>query len=97
METKDESQQPVEQLIANRRAKLDALREMGEDPYPRRFRVERSVSEARSLYEGLSAEELEKDPPVVRLGGRLRAVRGHGKVSFADLSDGAGQIQLYLK
>ena len=97
METKDESQQPVEQLIANRRAKLDALREMGQDPYPRRFRVERSVSEARSLYEGLSAEELEKDPPVVRLGGRLRAVRGHGKVSFADLSDGAGQIQLYVK
>jgi lysyl-tRNA synthetase class 2 len=97
LETKDESQQPVEQLIANRRAKLDALREMGQDPYPRRFRVERSVSEARSLYEGLSAEELEKDPPVVRLGGRLRAVRGHGKVSFADLSDGAGKIQLYLK
>jgi lysyl-tRNA synthetase class 2 len=97
LETKDESQQPVEQLIANRRAKLDALREMGQDPYPRRFRVERSVSEARLLYEGLSAEELEKDPPVVRLGGRLRAVRGHGKVSFADLSDGAGQIQLYLK
>jgi lysyl-tRNA synthetase class 2 len=55
------------------------------------------VSEARSLYEGLSAEELEKDPPVVRLGGRLRAVRGHGKVSFADLSDGAGKMQLYLK
>ena len=76
---------------------LDALREMGQDPYPRRFRVERSVSEARSLYEGLSAEELEKDPPVVRLGGRLRAVRGHGKVSFADLSDGVGQIQLYVK
>ena len=97
METKDESQQPVEQLIANRRAKLDALREMGQDPYPRRFRVERSVSEARSLYEGLSAEELEKDPPAVRLGGRLRAVRGHGKVSFADLSDGVGQIQLYVK
>jgi lysyl-tRNA synthetase class 2 len=97
LETKDESQQPVEQLTANRRAKLDALREMGQDPYPRRFRVELSVSEARSRFEELSAEELEKDPPVVRLGGRLRAVRGHGKVSFADLSDGAGQIQLYLK
>jgi lysyl-tRNA synthetase class 2 len=97
LETKDESQQPVEQLTANRRAKLDALREMGQDPYPRRFRVELSVSEARSRYEELSAEELEKDPPVVRLAGRLRAVRGHGKVSFADLSDGAGQIQLYLK
>jgi lysyl-tRNA synthetase class 2 len=97
LETKDESQQPVEQLIANRRAKLDALRDMGQNPFPRRFRVELSVSEARSRYEGLGVEELEADPPVVRLGGRLRAVRGHGKVSFADLSDGAGQIQLYLK
>jgi lysyl-tRNA synthetase class 2 len=97
LETKDESQQPVEQLIANRRAKLDALREMGQNPYPRRFRVELSVSEARSRYEGLRVEELEADPPMVRLGGRLRAIRGHGKVSFADLSDGAGQIQLYLK
>jgi lysyl-tRNA synthetase class 2 len=97
LETKDESQQPVEQLIANRRAKLDALREMGQNPYPRRFRVELSVSEARSRYEGLKVEELEADPPEVRLGGRLRAIRGHGKVSFADLSDGAGQIQLYLK
>jgi lysyl-tRNA synthetase class 2 len=97
LETKDDSLQPVEQLIANRRAKLDALREMGQNPYPSRFRVKMSVSEARSRYEGLSAEELEADPPRVRLGGRLRAVRGHGKVSFADLSDGVGQIQLYLK
>jgi len=97
LETKDETQQPVEQLIANRRAKLDALRDMGQDPYPRRFRVELSVSEARSRYDALTAEELESEPPVVRLGGRILAVRGHGKVSFADLSDGAGQIQLYLR
>jgi lysyl-tRNA synthetase class 2 len=97
LETKDETQQPVEQLIANRRAKLDALRNMGQDPYPRRFRVELSVSEARSRYESLTAEELEAEPPEVRLGGRLLALRGHGKVSFADLSDGAGQIQLYLR
>jgi lysyl-tRNA synthetase class 2 len=97
LENKDETQQPVETLVANRRAKLDALRELGQDPYPRRFRVEMSVSQARSRYESLTAEELEADPPSVRLGGRLIAVRGHGKVSFADLSDGAGQIQLYLR
>jgi lysyl-tRNA synthetase class 2 len=97
LENKDEAQQPVEQLIANRRTKLDALRELGHEPYPRRFRVELSVSKARSRFEDLSAEELEADAPVVRLGGRLRAVRGHGKVSFADLSDGGSQIQLYLR
>jgi lysyl-tRNA synthetase class 2 len=97
LETKDESQQPVEQLVANRQAKLDALREMGQNPYPRRFRVELSVSAARARYEELDAQVLEAKPPAVRLGGRLLAVRGHGKVSFADLSDGASQIQLYLR
>jgi lysyl-tRNA synthetase class 2 len=97
LENKDDSQQPVEQLIANRQAKLDALREMGLNPYPRRFRVELSVSDARSRYDEIEAEKLEAEAPSVRLGGRLLAVRGHGKVSFADLSDGTTQIQLYLR
>ena len=97
MESKDESQQPVEQLIANRRAKLEALRDLGQEPYPRRFRVESSVSQVRAGYDDKTAEELEVQKPSVRLAGRLRAVRGHGKVSFADLTDGAVQIQLYLR
>jgi lysyl-tRNA synthetase class 2 len=97
LESRDEGQQPVEQLIANRRAKLDALIELGQDPFPRRYRVESSVSEIRTRYEEMSAEELEAAKPSVRLGGRLRAIRGHGKVSFADLSDGASQLQLYLR
>jgi lysyl-tRNA synthetase class 2 len=97
VESKDESQQPLEQLIANRRVKLQALRDLGQEPYPRRFRVEGSVSEVRADHDTRTAEELEADPPQVRLAGRLRAMRGHGKVSFADLSDGASQIQLYLR
>jgi len=92
-----ETQQPIEQLLANRRAKLEAIYELGLDPFPRRFRVEESVSQARERFEGLTAEELEAEKPRVVLGGRLRAVRGHGKVSFADLSDGAAQLQLYLR
>jgi lysyl-tRNA synthetase class 2 len=92
-----ETQQPIEQLLANRRAKLEAIYELGLDPFPRRFRVEESISQARERFEGLTAEELEAEKPRVVLGGRLRAVRGHGKVSFADLSDGAAQLQLYLR
>ena len=65
METKDEAQQPVEQLIANRRAKLDALLELGQDPYPRRYRVDESVSEARVRFEEKTAEELEAEAPQV--------------------------------
>jgi lysyl-tRNA synthetase class 2 len=90
-------QQPIEQLIANRLAKLDELRELGVEPFPTRYRVEETVSEVKERYADTSPEELEEAKPAVRLAGRLRAVRGHGKVSFADLSDGAGHLQLYLR
>ncbi|MEJ2188246.1 MAG: lysine--tRNA ligase [Acidobacteriota bacterium] len=96
MESKD-PQQPIEQLLANRRAKLDAIRDLGIDPYPRRFRVEESVTAVRERFQVATAEELESLKPRVKLAGRLRAVRGHGKVSFADISDGASQLQLYLR
>ena len=93
----ESSKQPIEQLIANRRAKLDELRELGLEPYPARFRVDESVGAAKSRFADTTAEELEADKPHVRLAGRLRAVRGHGKVSFVDLSDGVEQFQLYLR
>ena len=96
METKN-AQQPIEQLLANRRAKLEALYELGQNPFPSRYRVDRSVSQVRARYDENSTEELEGEKPAVRLAGRLRAIRGHGKVSFADLSDGRGQLQLYLR
>jgi lysyl-tRNA synthetase class 2 len=90
-------QQPIEQLIANRLAKLDEIRLLGVEPYPTRYRVEESVSAAKKRFSESTAEELVEAKPEVRLAGRLRAVRGHGKVSFADLSDGADQMQIYLR
>ncbi len=96
-EQSDGKQQPLEVLLANRRAKLDSLREMGVEPYPGRYRVDESVSEIRQKFDAFDAEQLESHRPRVRLAGRLRAVRGHGKVAFVDLSDGACQIQLYLR
>ncbi len=92
-----DTQQPIETLIANRRAKLERLVAAGWDPFPPRFRVSKSVTEARRDLEPLSAAELESARPQQRLAGRLRAVRLHGKAAFADLSDGSSQIQLYLK
>ncbi len=92
-----EAQPPLEQLIAHRRSKLDAALAMGVEPYPGRFRVSASVSAVRELHDGAAAEELEASRPEVRLAGRIRAIRGHGKAAFADLSDGQCHIQLYLR
>ncbi len=94
---RSDSRQPIEQLIANRRAKLDQLRELGHDPYPRRYRGATAVSTVRAEWEAASAEALEEAAPRVRLAGRLRALRDQGKVVFADLSDGAGSLQLFLR
>ncbi len=93
----EQVQQPLEQLIANRRNKLDGLVDLGIDVYPSRFRVDDSVSSIRERFGETPAEELETRAVPVRLAGRLRAIRGHGKAAFADLSDGAARIQLHLK
>ncbi len=95
--TVDKAQQPLEQLIANRRAKLNELKEMGIEPYPSRFRVDESVGAVRERFGEVPAEELEERTPEVRIAGRLQALRGHGKAAFADLSDGSARIQLHLK
>ncbi|HEX6200884.1 MAG TPA: lysine--tRNA ligase, partial [Thermoanaerobaculia bacterium] len=44
-----------------------------------------------------SAEELEAEAATLRVPGRIRALRGHGKLVFADLSDGAGKVQLFIR
>ncbi len=93
----ESSKPPIEQLIANRLAKLAELRELGLEPYPTRYRVEESIRAAKLRFADATAEELDAERPLVRLAGRLRAVRGHGKVSFVDLSDGVEQFQLYLR
>jgi lysyl-tRNA synthetase, class II len=93
----EDPQQPIEQLIANRKAKLPSLRELGIDPYPGRFRVDLSVTAARERFDQLSAQLLEEKPQRIRLAGRVQAIRGHGKAAFVDLSDGRARIQLHLR
>jgi len=95
--TETQTQQPLEKLIADRRTKLDTLRDRGLDPYPSRFRVQTSVSDVRATFDALTTEELETRSEAVRLAGRLRAVRRQGKVIFADISDGEARLQLFLR
>ena len=66
------------------------LRERGVDPYPRTFS---RTHTSRRVVEGF--EDLEGSEVVVA--GRLTANRAHGKAGFADLHDGDGRIQIYLR
>ncbi len=84
------------QLIAQRRAKLAALRTAG-PAYPNDFRRDALAAELRDRYGEMSAAELEQNPTRVSIAGRMMTKRVMGKASFAHLQDMSGQIQVYVK
>jgi lysyl-tRNA synthetase class 2 len=71
-----------------RRDKLNALRELGINPYPANlFPVNHSSKQIK--------EQFEEGKQVI-VAGRLMSVRDQGKACFAELQDSEGRIQLYL-
>ncbi|MBX6391995.1 MAG: lysine--tRNA ligase [Burkholderiales bacterium] len=83
------------QIIAERRAKLAALRERG-NPFPNDFHREHLAADLHTAYGGMSKEELEAHPIHVAIAGRMMLKRVMGKASFATLQDMSGRIQIYL-
>lgn len=71
---------------------LEGLVAAGIDPYPARSRRTHTVAAARALYERGAGD----DTPV-SVAGRVKRVRIMGKMSFADLEDGTGTIQIVLR
>jgi len=82
---------------AQRRAKAEALRERGVNPYPNRFERTDGLAAITAAHGGQSLEELEALGKDVRIAGRVMTLRGHGKASFATLSDGEGRLQVYVR
>ena len=79
--------QPENDLIAQRRAKLDALRARNVEPFGSGFETSGSIAEVRAKFE--EGESL-------RAAGRITAHRDMGRSHFIDLRDGTGRIQVYL-
>lgn len=83
-------------LIAQRRSKLQALRDLG-NPFPNDFRRNVVAGELHAKYGEAPAEELEANPVRVRVAGRIMAKRIMGKASFSQLQDMSGRIQIFLQ
>lgn len=81
----------LDDLERERFLKVQRLRERGIEPYPPRTTRTHTTAEARELF------ELGDDPGVVTLVGRMTANRWTGKITFADIRDGTGRIQLFLR
>ncbi|HVP88923.1 MAG TPA: lysine--tRNA ligase [Casimicrobiaceae bacterium] len=88
--------QPSEnQVIAERRAKLAALRGGGQ-AYPNDFVRDALAALLHEQYSSQPAEQLEAAHAIVTVAGRVMLKRVMGKASFATLQDMSGRIQLYV-
>ena len=85
------------QLIAQRREKLEQLREKTGNPYSNDFKRDALASELQERFKDSTAEELVEEGHVATVAGRMMTQRVMGKASFAHIKDMSGAIQLYVK
>ena len=86
-----EVQQDLSELLQVRREKLAALQGEGRDPFQEtKFVVSHHAQEIKDHFDALEGSE-------IAIAGRLMSKRGMGKVSFCDLQDKSGRIQLYAR
>jgi lysyl-tRNA synthetase class 2 len=79
--------------MAQRRAKIEAWRALGCEPYAYRYEPTHHAAELLARGDRVTEEPGES----VRVAGRLVARRGHGKAGFGHVLDGSGKIQVYFR
>lgn len=82
--------------IAQRRAKLKALREQG-NAFPNYFKRDVVAACLHSQYGKEEGEKLKAQNIRVKVAGRMMLRRLMGKASFCHLQDMSGQIQVYVR
>ena len=96
MSEQKNNQQPAPEQDLNqqrkvRREKLAALQEAGQDPFQQtRFDWDATSQQIKDNFDAMEGKS-------VKVAGRLMSKRGMGKVSFCDLQDRDGRIQLYAR
>ena len=91
MAQQNQNQQDLREILHIRRDKLAALQEAGMNPFEiTRYDVTHHAQEVKDQFDQLEGQ-------TVSLAGRLMSKRGMGKVSFCDLKDKSGRIQIYAR
>ena len=87
----DTQQQDLGELLRIRREKLKALQDEGRDPFQiTKFDVTHHTQDIKDNFDAMEGSE-------VSVAGRLMSKRGMGKVSFCDMQDKTGRIQIYAR
>ena len=91
MAQQNQNQQDLREILQIRRDKLAALQDAGMNPFEiTRYDVTHHAQEVKDQFDQLEGQ-------TVSLAGRLMSKRGMGKVSFCDLKDKSGRIQIYAR
>ena len=93
--------QDENQLIAERRDKLSAMRarqaQGGPVAFPNDFKPAHHADALHTAHGAKTAETLVEEQHTVRIAGRMVLKRVMGKASFATLQDSTGRMQVYVK
>ncbi len=82
----------LEDIINHRKQKLENLKAAGQDPYPSSTDRTHTNQEVLENFETLASQH-----PQVTIVGRIRSMRGMGKLIFTHIDDGSARIQVLLK
>ena len=86
-----EDTKDLNEMLLNRREKLNTLIEDGKNPFlVEKFETTHYSDEIQERFEDLEEKE-------VIVAGRIMTRRGHGKVSFMDLQDTKGRVQIFAR
>jgi lysyl-tRNA synthetase, class II len=98
MTTDEKPEQPAPEehhLIAERKRKLEELRELGINPYPYKYDQTHHAQELQTLY--MRLQPAESSGEKASIAGRLMLLRRMGKMSFGHIQDETGRIQVWFK
>ena len=83
------------ELMRQRKEKLNEIRQAGIDPYPHQFAPTHTTLDIREEFDDVT--DTPDESHRVTVAGRIMTKRDHGKSSFVNLQDSTGQIQIYVR
>ena len=89
--------EPINELLAVRKEKEEALREAGIETYPQESGAYTTTADVEEKFGALGHDDLEKTEETVSVAGRIMAFRDFGKSTFLHIQDRKGKIQVYAR
>ena len=84
------------ELLLQRRAKMEELRRQGVNPFANDFPVSHTTADVVAAHSDPDAADLENSAPPYVLAGRIMARRDFGKAAFIQVQDRKGRLQVYV-